>query len=62
MKKIVRYTSYEGSSVDQLFVGVDADSIDAQEYELDEHYHQCYGIGGFTKETIIDETYKYLGL
>lgn len=62
MKKIVRYTSYEGSSVDQLFVGSDIFSIEAQEEELDEHYHRCYGIGGFTKETIIDETYQYLGL
>lgn len=62
MKKIVKYTSYEGSSVDQLFVGADIFSIEVQEYELDEHYHQCYGIGGFTKETIIDETIKYLGI
>lgn len=62
MKKIVRYTSYEGSSVDQLFVGADIFSIEAQENELDEHYHRCYGIGGFTKETLIDETTQFLGL
>lgn len=62
MKKIVRYTSYEGSSVNQLFVGSDIFSIDTQEAELDEHYEMCYGIGGFTKETLIDETYQYLGL
>lgn len=62
MKKIVRYTSYEGSSVDQLFVGTDIFSIEVQEEELDEHYRRCYGIGGFTKEILIDETYQYLGL
>lgn len=57
MKRIVRYTSYEGSSVDQIFVGADAESLDAQEYELDEHYHRCYGTGGYTKETIKDESF-----
>lgn len=62
MKKIVRYTSYEGSSVDQLFVGSDIFAIDAQEVELDEHYRRCYGVGGFTKETLINETTKYLNL
>lgn len=56
MKRIVRYTSYEGNSVDQLFVGADAESLDEQEYELDKHYHMCYGIGGYTKETIMDES------
>lgn len=62
MKKVVRYTSYEGSSVDQLFVGSDIFAIDVQEVELDEYYAMCYGIGGFTKETLIDETTQYLGL
>ncbi len=57
MKRIIRYTSYEGSSVDQLFVGVDAESLDKQEYELDEHYKRCYGVGGYTKETIKDESF-----
>lgn len=57
MKRIIRYTSYEGSSVDHSFVGADAESLDAQEYELDEHYHRCYGIGGYTKETIKDESF-----
>lgn len=62
MKKIVRYTSYEGSSVDRLFVGADIFSIEVQEEELDEHYRRCYGVYGFTKETLIDETTKYLNL
>lgn len=62
MKKVVRYTSYEGNSVDQLFVGADMFSILSQENELDEHYEMRYGIGGFTKETIINETYQDLGL
>ena len=62
MKKVVRYTSYEGSSVDQLFVGSDIFAIDVQEVELDEYYAMCYGIDGFTKETLIDETTPYLGL
>ena len=57
MKRIIRYTSYEGSSIDQIFVGVDADSLDTQEFELDEHYHKCYGVGGYTKETIKDESF-----
>lgn len=60
MKRIVRYTSYEGNSVDQTFIGVDAYSLDAQEFELDEHYHRCYGVGGYTKETIRDDSFYYL--
>lgn len=60
MKRVVKYTSYEGNSVEHSFIGADAQSLDEQEYDLDEHYHRCYGIGGFTKETIKDDSSNLL--
>ena len=57
MKRIIRYTSYDGNSVDQVFNGVDAESLNRQENELDDFCYRSYGVGGFTKETIKDESY-----
>lgn len=62
MKRIVRYTSYEGNSVDQIFIGSNEESLDNQEYELDEHYNMCYGSNGYTKETIKDDSLKIYGI
>lgn len=62
MKKVIIYTTYEGHSANQLFIGSDIDSIEEQEVELDKHYRLCYGIGGFRKKILLDETNQFLEL
>ena len=59
MKRIIKYTDYEGKSVIQTFISNNIDSLDAQEYELDKFYREKCGIGGFKKEIILDESDKF---
>lgn len=56
MKRIIEYTTYEGSSVRHTFIGSNVELIDAQEYDLDEWYRKCYGIGSHTKKVLFDNT------